>query len=103
MLTTLGNALKGIEELPWQHAFYLPVRSDWSENSECGIFDPDDVDDDAETPAAAEERGLKYALDVATVRDVFLNLREQGAVPELPLLFEAVCHYYDHDAFLVIR
>jgi hypothetical protein len=102
MLTTLGQALENVEDLASGHALYLPARSRWSEDSECAVLDPDDVEDNEEEPQEARERGLRYALDVATVRDVLLNLREQGAKPDLPLLTRAVYYYYDHDAFLTL-
>jgi hypothetical protein len=100
MLTTLGRVLNDVENLPWDHALYLPARSSWSEGSECAVLDPDDAEEDEEAPTEARERGLKYALDLATVRDIVLNLREQGVQPDMPLLVRALCHYYDHDAFL---
>lgn len=100
MITTLGRVLEGVDALPWDHALYLPHEGEWNEKSICAVLDPDDVEDDEEEPAAARERGLKYALDIASVRDVALNLREQRPQADLALLLRAFAYYYEHDAFL---
>ena len=102
MITTLGRCLESIDELPWDHALYLPRDGVWSEQSVCAVLDPNDVEGDEEEPLAARDRGLRYALDIASVRDIALNIREQKPGTDLALLLRAFLHYYEHDAFLVL-
>jgi hypothetical protein len=90
----------GIESLPWDHALYLLIAGSWDEQSVSAVLDPDETENDQEEPAAARERGLRYALDIATVRDVVLNIQEQHPTVDLALLLRALIHYYEHDAFL---
>jgi hypothetical protein len=101
-LLTLGDVLRSVDVLSWDHAVYLPTSEEWNERSLAVVLDPDDAGDDEEEPAAARAHGLKYALDVATLQDIVANAREQQQDIDVPGLLRAVVYYYENDAFIAL-
>jgi len=103
MNTTLGEVLRTAFDLPWNHAIYLPTQAEWLGDTECIVQDPDDVEDDsAEEPLEVRKRSFRYVLDIATVRDILENLRDQGVEADAAMALKAFRYYVDHDAFLTV-
>jgi hypothetical protein len=104
VITTLRTVLQSPADLPWDHALYLPLKESWSLDTECAVLDPDDVQDDrVEAPQKALLRGLEYALDVGTVREIVNNVSMQRRGADLGLRLEALKHYYRNDAFITLK
>jgi hypothetical protein len=86
-LLTLGDVLRSVDVLSWDHAVYLPTSEEWNERS---------------LALAARAHGLKYALDVATLQDIVANAREQQQDIDVSGLLRAVVYYYENDAFIAL-
>lgn len=99
ILATLGETLDGIEELPWNHALYLPSDGDWDRDTTCAVLDPDDCDDDEDAPETARNLGLEYALSVQAVQSIVKNARQKGIADGAGVL-KAFHYYFENDAFL---
>ncbi|WJY99262.1 hypothetical protein CHAN_03170 [Corynebacterium hansenii] len=64
---------------------------------------PEVGDDDGEVlPEAAASAGLEFLAMGEHLDDVVHNLRHQGAPTDVATCVEAINHYLEHDAFLVV-
>lgn len=103
VLVTLAKVLMGIDDLPWDHALYIPVENpSWQHDMSVMILDPEESDDPDGDPDQAKNNGLKYALTVSSVQDVVENVRAQDANASVDVLIAALKYYYDNDAFIVL-
>ena len=99
-LRRLTEVLSEVEELPWNHALYLPFNSKWALDTQCAILDPDDCSDDEENPPLAIQHGLSYALTVQQLQGIRANAAAQLSTLSEEDLLTALLYYYDNDAFI---
>ena len=102
-ITTLRYVLSSAEELPWDHALYLPENQPPSLETPAIVWDVNDVErDDVDEPEFAIENGMKYVLGINDIQDIVSNCGQQVESPSIELLFEAFLHYLKHDGFIVL-
>ena len=98
-MITLKDVLTRPEAFNWSDSLYLPEK-EWTLDTECLIWDPDDVEDDNdELPRPAAERQLYCAISLQIVQSIVTNAREQIPNCTDELLLEALAYYWDNDAF----
>lgn len=104
-LITLRAVLERIEELEDTAWLFLPAKEPWQITSSAAVLQmeevPPELEDDSEAgiPELAKTAGLMPVLPISTVQEVVANARSQRPNVDVPLLFDALLHYYDHDAF----
>jgi hypothetical protein len=94
----LSDLLSGVEDLSWKGYLYLPKSEAWDLNTSCAIVDNEE--DELSNKKFIEDRNLKYALGIASVRGIVSNASSQKDDIELVDLLKALLFYYDNDAFI---
>lgn len=69
-------------------------------NSNCFLFNLDDLEDDEEIPQFAIENNLDLVLSIAEVQTIVDNAHQQRPHCSELDLFKAFLYYFEHDAFL---
>lgn len=96
-ITTISDVLS-VDTPPAPTGFlYLPMDEVWQLQTRCAVLAKSDSDG---VPDLAQQHGLSYALEMASVQEIVVNARGQLGEPTVDQLFEAFLFYYDHDAFI---
>jgi hypothetical protein len=98
-LLELRNVLLNTAKLPWEDSLFLPKDKNWTLNSNCFLFNLDDLEDDEEIPQFAIENNLDRVLSIAEIQDIVDNAHQQRPNCSELDLFKAFLYYFEHDAF----
>jgi hypothetical protein len=99
-LATLGETLSAADRLPLDADLFLPFDEVWQPSTRCIVERVDRYADEPEVPEVAARNGLSRALQVAQVRDIVDNARQQRPGAGAAELVAAFLFYYDRDAFI---
>lgn len=99
-LTALVELINKFNELPWDYALYIPVEnSDWSENMQCMVLDPEVTDNPDDDPDIAVRNNLTYAFMISDFQSIVQNAQNQKMGVELKIILDCVKYYYECDAY----
>jgi hypothetical protein len=98
-MMTLGQVFQNLDDLSWRDWVYTDPTS-ISIDSECIVFDPDELPPDQEAPEAAVAAGLDESLSVADIRAIVKNAQQQGRGPTEQEFIQAFQFYIENDAFI---
>lgn len=100
-LRSLEDVLLDPTRFRFGDALYMDRSREFSLDSECLVWDVDDViDDDIDLPEPAVKRGFDYVLDLQAVLSIVENIRAQRPAASTELLLDAFLFYWRHDAFI---
>ena len=95
--------IQEIDSFPWNWALYMDkVVLEWNDKCRCAVLDPDDYEDDADENSFAIQSDLEYKIEVSDVKSILSNLDMQIKNATRSQYYEAIQHYLENDAFLVV-
>lgn len=100
----LRELLLNAESFPWGDTLYMSSDEVWSLDSDCWLFDLDEIlEPDEDDPQFAIENNLQCVLNIADIQDIVDNLKQQKIDYSAEELLEAFLFYFDNDAFIDIE
>lgn len=101
-LSTLGTVLLNANELSLDADLFLPYDEIWVSTTRCAVIPVDRYadDNDDDIPDLAAQNELERALQIAQVKDIVANARQQRNQLSVEELVAAFLFYYDRDAFI---
>ncbi|WP_413208468.1 hypothetical protein [Rhodospirillum sp. A1_3_36] len=101
MMRTLTEVLENLASYSWRDWVFLDRKSAITMKSQCIVLDPDDAELGADnfTPLLVEQHAMDEFLSIQDIRSVQEHLLRDNPAATRSELCNAVCYYFENDAF----